>query len=339
MITNHRLDWARWDETAHIGSVITPTLAVVHGTASRLDNGNCVAYLRRNPAKVAYHFVIERDGEVVQMAPCNRRLNHAGRSSWQGRRWCNGFSVGIGLVCPGELRGTATRAKPYFNQTFAADSDGIVQIDTPSHGRGYWWLPYTAAQLNALDKLLIDLRAAYALDVAAHYEVSPGRKIDPTPLLDMKRLRALPQSRPQTLEEDADQDGDAIEDSGWPFYDDSLAGHEMNHDAVADGAGHVIQDTAPASKVLAKSSREYRAQNALKGGFVGVGGAALGGLSLENIQATRAYVDTVTGFAQQYGAMVVVGLCLGGWLLIEAIQEWKRQSYDEGRYEPSGESK
>ncbi|WP_122255876.1 1,6-anhydro-N-acetylmuramyl-L-alanine amidase AmpD, partial [Pseudomonas syringae] len=50
--------------------------------------------------RVSAHFLIERDGEVVQFVSCLDRAWHAGVSSFQGREGCNDFSVGI------ELEGT-----------------------------------------------------------------------------------------------------------------------------------------------------------------------------------------------------------------------------------------
>ncbi|MGH8690953.1 MAG: 1,6-anhydro-N-acetylmuramyl-L-alanine amidase AmpD, partial [Burkholderiales bacterium] len=46
---------------------------------------------------VSAHFLVRRDGEVVQFVPVERRAWHAGASSWRGRSRCNDFSVGIEL--------------------------------------------------------------------------------------------------------------------------------------------------------------------------------------------------------------------------------------------------
>ena len=48
-------------------------------------------------AEVSAHFVIRRDGELVQFVSVLDRAWHAGRSSWQGRDNCNDYSVGIEL--------------------------------------------------------------------------------------------------------------------------------------------------------------------------------------------------------------------------------------------------
>jgi AmpD protein len=95
--------------------------------------------------KVSAHFLIHRDGRLLQFVPIYRRAWHAGASSWRGRSACNDFSIGV------ELEGM---------------DDG----------------PFEEAQYQALESLVARLRSALPLrDVAAHSDVSPGRKTDPGP--------------------------------------------------------------------------------------------------------------------------------------------------------------
>ena len=104
--------------------------------------------------KVSSHFLIRRDGEVVQFVPVERRAWHAGASAWRGRSRCNDFSIGI------ELEGTEDDA-------------------------------FTDAQYRALTSLLKKLRTRLPLrDVAAHSDVAPGRKTDPGARFDWARLLA-----------------------------------------------------------------------------------------------------------------------------------------------------
>lgn len=104
--------------------------------------------------EVSAHFLVRRDGEVMQFVPCALRAWHAGSSSWRGRERCNDFSIGI------ELEG--------------ADD-----------------LPFTDAQYEALAALTRALFARYGrLGLAGHSEVAPGRKTDPGPHFDWRRYRA-----------------------------------------------------------------------------------------------------------------------------------------------------
>jgi AmpD protein len=104
--------------------------------------------------RVSSHFLIRRDGELVQYVPTELRAWHAGASSWKGRERCNDFSIGI------ELEG--------------ADD-----------------VPFEEAQYETLLHLLGALRARYGdLDIAGHSDVAPGRKTDPGPCFDWSRVGA-----------------------------------------------------------------------------------------------------------------------------------------------------
>ncbi|MDR2709925.1 MAG: 1,6-anhydro-N-acetylmuramyl-L-alanine amidase AmpD [Burkholderiales bacterium] len=103
--------------------------------------------------KVSAHFVIRRDGRLIQYVPCERRAWHAGVSQWQGRSRCNDFSIGI------ELEG--------------ADRT-----------------PYTARQYRSLNQLLACLCRRYPIDaIAGHSVIAPRRKTDPGPAFDPSRLK------------------------------------------------------------------------------------------------------------------------------------------------------
>ena len=105
------------------------------------------------PLRVSSHFVIRRDGTLLQYVPCAMRAWHAGASQWKGRERCNDFSVGI------ELEG--------------ADD-----------------VPYAEPQYETLAKLVRALFDRYgALDVAGHSDIAPGRKTDPGPYFDWTRFR------------------------------------------------------------------------------------------------------------------------------------------------------
>ncbi len=103
--------------------------------------------------RVSAHFLIRRDGALVQFVSCQKRAWHAGVSRWRGRERCNDFSIGI------ELEGCDERT-------------------------------FEDAQYVRLDALLEALRIRYPIaDVVGHSDVAPGRKTDPGPHFDWHRLR------------------------------------------------------------------------------------------------------------------------------------------------------
>lgn len=102
--------------------------------------------------RVSAHFLVRRDGELIQFVPCSRRAWHAGVSSWMGRESCNNFSVGIEL-------------------------EGCDQ------------LPFEDDQYAALNALLAELRKHYLIEaVVGHSDIAPGRKTDPGPCFDWRRV-------------------------------------------------------------------------------------------------------------------------------------------------------
>jgi N-acetyl-anhydromuramoyl-L-alanine amidase len=104
--------------------------------------------------EVSSHFLVRRDGALVQFVPVHERAWHAGASTWRGRSRCNDFSVGV------ELEGT---------------DDGAFED----------------AQYARLRELVHTLRGRLPLrDVAAHSEVAPQRKTDPGPGFDWPRFLA-----------------------------------------------------------------------------------------------------------------------------------------------------
>lgn len=104
--------------------------------------------------KVSAHFLIRRDGELIQFVSCLDRAWHAGVSTWQGRERCNDFSIGI------ELEGSDFE-------------------------------PFEDAQYQTLIQLISGLQARYAIQhIAGHSDIAPGRKTDPGPYFDWNKISA-----------------------------------------------------------------------------------------------------------------------------------------------------
>jgi AmpD protein len=109
--------------------------------------------------EVSAHFLVRRNGQVIQFVSCDSRAWHAGKSSWRGRDDCNDFSIGIELEgLEGEL--------------------------------------FEPTQYVALTRLLKALAGHYPVTaVAGHEHIAPGRKNDPGAGFDWPRLRASLGSR------------------------------------------------------------------------------------------------------------------------------------------------
>jgi AmpD protein len=135
--------------------------------------------------RVSAHFLVRRDGQVMQFVSTDRRAWHAGRSTWQGRENCNDSSVGI------ELEGLEGE-------------------------------PFELAQYTTLARLLRALARRHPLrDVVGHEHVAPGRKLDPGPGFDWRLLRRLMrplmhQSRLRVFDPSATNPGRSIRRPGPP---------------------------------------------------------------------------------------------------------------------------
>ena len=104
--------------------------------------------------RVSAHYLIRRDGSLIQYVPPEKRAWHAGVSCWKGREKCNDFSIGV------ELEG--------------ADD-----------------VPFAEPQYETLARLTRELQEQFGpLDIAGHSDIAPDRKTDPGPWFDWQRFRA-----------------------------------------------------------------------------------------------------------------------------------------------------
>ena len=122
---------------------------------NRLDWDAHAYFQQIRGLEVSAHFLVRRDGELVQFVSCDARAWHAGASVWHGRSECNDFSIGI------ELEGLEGER-------------------------------FDASQYVALAVLIDALTARYPIAaVVGHEHVAPGRKNDPGPGFDWVRLRCM----------------------------------------------------------------------------------------------------------------------------------------------------
>jgi len=103
------------------------------------------------------HFMIGRDGTILQLVPLEFQAWHAGVSEFNGRKHCNRFMVGIENI-------------------------------------GAAGVPYTDEQYNSNAWLCAWLMDKYNIEtdfIAGHEDVAPGRKKDPGELFEWSTLHAL----------------------------------------------------------------------------------------------------------------------------------------------------
>ena len=134
-------------------SVRKPNYVIIHHTAQdSLEQTINTFTLSRT--QVSSHYVVGRDGEIVQMLNDYLRSWHAGRGRWGNDTDLNSASIGIEL-----------------------DNNGSE--------------PFTTAQIESLLVLLKRLKWKYGIPTAnfiGHSDIAPSRKVDPSAYFPWKKL-------------------------------------------------------------------------------------------------------------------------------------------------------
>ena len=130
-----------------------PNFVVMHHTSD--DSVDQALRTLTNPARgVSAHYLIGRDGTIIQLVDERARAWHAGESKWGSDTDLNSASLGI-------------------------------ELDNNGHE------PFADAQISALLRLLADIKERYHIPTAnflGHADVAPKRKTDPSRYFPWKAL-------------------------------------------------------------------------------------------------------------------------------------------------------
>jgi N-acetylmuramoyl-L-alanine amidase len=133
-----------------------PDLVVLHYTAMK-STRDALSRLCAPEYEVSAHYLLAEDGRVFRLVEEDARAWHAGAGAWGAVRDVNSHSIGIELANPGDA-------------------------------------PFAAPLMAALERLLADVLGRLAIPperVIAHSDCAPGRKSDPGPRFDWRRLALL----------------------------------------------------------------------------------------------------------------------------------------------------
>ena len=143
---------ANWASAIHYDNR-KPNYVIIHHT-SQNSTAQTVRTFQLEHTKVSSHYVIGRDGQVIQMLNDYDRAWHAGKSKWGSVTDMNSASIGIEL---------------------------------DNNGRD----PFPELQINALLILLDTLKTKYLipqLNFIGHADIAPTRKDDPNVNFPWKKL-------------------------------------------------------------------------------------------------------------------------------------------------------
>lgn len=130
-----------------------PNFVVIHHTAQD-SLAQTIKTFTLERTQVSSHYIVGRNGEVVQMLNDELRAWHAGNSKWGNNYDMNSCSIGIEL-----------------------DNNGVE--------------PFSDTQINSLLILLAKLKTTYNIPAAnfiGHADIAPSRKPDPSILFPWKKL-------------------------------------------------------------------------------------------------------------------------------------------------------
>jgi N-acetylmuramoyl-L-alanine amidase len=122
-----------------------PNFVILHHTAQKSTDQTIRTFTVKGQSQVSAHYVVGRDGKVVQMVNDLLRAHHAGIGRWGNDTDLNSSSIGIEI-----------------------DNDGFE--------------PYTEAQIRGVIKVLAVLKKRYKIPAAnfiGHSDIAPSRKPDP----------------------------------------------------------------------------------------------------------------------------------------------------------------
>jgi len=136
----------------------TPEYIILHYTDTLSTEEALDQYLCNPNAEVSAHYVIEKNGNILQLVEEEKRAWHAGKSEWRGETDMNSASIGIELVNPGHTYGLE---------------------------------PFPDTQIESLITLCQAIMQRLNIppeNVLGHEDIAPGRKIDPGPLFPWEAL-------------------------------------------------------------------------------------------------------------------------------------------------------
>ncbi len=170
----------------HGGNIVGPRFIIIHYTAN--DSVEKTIRVFRNYS-VSAHFIVGRDGTIVQMVNMLNQAWHAGksvaRSKWGTKHTgLNKYSIGIELVNYG------------YKGEHVPDNVDTSNWLSKRHKNGgpiRKWQPYSEAQVDATIDLVESIMKEYNIpieNVLGHDDISPTRKVDPGPAFPMNKLKS-----------------------------------------------------------------------------------------------------------------------------------------------------
>lgn len=165
-------------------NAISPNLIVIHYTATtNLDQ--VVKLMTRGGRRTSTHFVIDRDGSIVQMVPTSMAARHAGPSVWRGSGRIDERSISIQLVGAGELY---RRPDGLYGNSVDDVRHPENEVVVIGEGKGArYWHRFTTEQMLSIESLSRAITSAHSIDdIVGHCSISSRQRADPGPAFPLR---------------------------------------------------------------------------------------------------------------------------------------------------------
>jgi N-acetylmuramoyl-L-alanine amidase len=174
-----------------------PRFLVMHYTASGAGKASADYLFKPHQPASSAHFVVDRNGDVFQLADTGLVTWHAGKSLWRGIQYLNSHSIGIEFANWGYWRPKIQPAT-----VAAAEKAGWLKARHKNGGPELLWEPYPEPQILAGTELTRWLLHTHPTikEIVGHDDIAPGRKSDPGPLLQPFRYVLWPDADIEPLE-------------------------------------------------------------------------------------------------------------------------------------------
>jgi N-acetyl-anhydromuramyl-L-alanine amidase AmpD len=167
MITQYK-----FKEGQYIKQVTKKNQIYLHHTAGGSDPYAVYKWWEMNKERIATHFVIGADGNILQGYDLKYWAFHLGAKestfNSQGVRWrsLDKQSIGIELCNWGQLTKRDGICYNYVNKV--VDADEVTILDEPFKGFSYYHA-YTDAQIESLRKLIIHIKDQTGIDTKVNF--------------------------------------------------------------------------------------------------------------------------------------------------------------------------
>ena len=166
------------------GKPIEPRFIVIH-YAGTIRLNQVVKFMTDKDSRSSVHFVIDRDGSIVQLMPTTQTAGRADGSEWRGTPPISAHSIAIEFVNAGRLS-----RRPDGQFSGGGGEWALPENEVESVGEGdtvTYWHSYTAAQMQSAESLAKAIKKAHPIEsIIGHCSYATPTFADPGPAFPLR---------------------------------------------------------------------------------------------------------------------------------------------------------